>query len=262
MLKRIIASLLCIGAVEAYAADNSTYIDQSGDNATVLIVQDGAGNRVRGLPGSGTSDETPAIMYGDSNQITISQVGSGNTMKFGAQTKLPSELDIAGYSGNIFYYNVKGNSNNAVIDSNGNGKDISKGNSIILTQTGNGNNAEVKMTGTANNLTATTSGGNSNGVISLTAGDRNLQQITVSSGSNNTVNISQTGNNNSVIGTAVGSGNNVNMSQDGFGHTATFDIIGNSNTVKTSQLGIGDVTPLNIVMKGSNNVIVVANGGK
>ena len=262
MLKRIIASLLCIGAVEAYAADNSTYIDQSGDNATVLVVQDGAGNRVRGLPGIGTSDETPAVMYGDGNQITISQVGSGNMMKFGAQTKLPSELDVAGYSGNIFYYSVKGNSNNAIIDSNGNGKDISKGNTVILTQTGNANNADVKVTGTANNLTATTSGGNANSIVSLMAGDRNLQQVSASSGSNNTINISQTGTNHTVTGTAVGSGNNVIMSQDGFGHSATFDIVGNSNTVKTSQLGIGDVTPLNIVMKGSNNVMVVANGGK
>ena len=49
---------LTVMSLSGYAADNSIYIDQAGDNSTITITQDGAGNTVRGLPGVGTSSQT------------------------------------------------------------------------------------------------------------------------------------------------------------------------------------------------------------
>jgi len=261
MKYRIALTALILGAVvNCYAADNSTYIEQTGDSANIIVFQDGAGNRVRGLPGSGTGDDTPAVMYGDQNQITISQVGAGNKMYFGVQTKLPSGLDAAGYAGNIFYYEAKGNNNLAFIDSNGNGKETSQGNTLILRQSGNLNNADVKIKGSANNIIATTSGGNGNAVIAAVDGDKNVQSISLTSGGLNTANITQTGANNTVTGQSVGYGNTIRLVQDGYGHSAVFDVIGTSNNITASQYGIGNTTPLTISIHGNSNSYQVAAG--
>ena len=86
IIKKILTLLLIGFASAAIAADNSIYIDQSGDNATVNVTQDGAGNVVRGIQGIGSSNTTPSTIYGDNNQITINQIGSGNTLSLGVKT--------------------------------------------------------------------------------------------------------------------------------------------------------------------------------
>ena len=45
--------VLALFATTAFAADNSIYIDQSGDNSTIDITQTGAGNVVRVIQGVG-----------------------------------------------------------------------------------------------------------------------------------------------------------------------------------------------------------------
>ena len=72
------------------AVDNSTYIDQSGDYASILVQQDGAGNTVRGV--NGMSRDTPAVLYGDGNYVNIEQKGAGNTLGIGLQTKISSDV--------------------------------------------------------------------------------------------------------------------------------------------------------------------------
>jgi len=70
-------------SVGVFASDNSIYIDQTGDNAVISITQDGTGNIVRGIQGTGTSNTTPAGIYGDGNEVTVNQVGSGNVLNMG-----------------------------------------------------------------------------------------------------------------------------------------------------------------------------------
>ena len=64
-LKILVSVLLAFGIGIAYGADNSIYIDQSGDNSTIAVTQDGAGNVVRGIQGVGTSNTTPSRIVGD-----------------------------------------------------------------------------------------------------------------------------------------------------------------------------------------------------
>ena len=78
--------MLAIISMFSYAADNSIYIDQAGDNAVISVTQDGAGNVVRGIQGTGTSNATPARIQGDGNQVTVTQIGSGNTLSMGVNT--------------------------------------------------------------------------------------------------------------------------------------------------------------------------------
>jgi hypothetical protein len=70
-------------SVNVFGADNSIYIDQSGDNSTIDITQTGSGNVIRGIQGVGTSNSTPAKMYGGSSAIDIQQIGSTNTLNLG-----------------------------------------------------------------------------------------------------------------------------------------------------------------------------------
>ena len=48
--------MLALFTSVAFGADNSIYIDQSGDNSTIDITQTGAGNVVRGIQGAGSSN--------------------------------------------------------------------------------------------------------------------------------------------------------------------------------------------------------------
>ena len=92
--KFAIAISLAFAANVANAADNSIYIDQSGNNATVSVTQDGAGNVVRGIQGVGSSNTTPAKIYGDGNQVSVSQIGSGNTLSLGIVTTVANGVAV------------------------------------------------------------------------------------------------------------------------------------------------------------------------
>ena len=73
-IARVIAGImLALSMTFATAADNSIYIDQAGDNSTIVVTQDGAGNIVRGIQGAGTGNTTPAIVRGDGNQVKLGQ---------------------------------------------------------------------------------------------------------------------------------------------------------------------------------------------
>ena len=64
----------------SFSADNSIYVRQSGNNTTVTMTQDGAGNVVRGIQGAGTDNTTPATITGNANVVIVNQVGTGNTL--------------------------------------------------------------------------------------------------------------------------------------------------------------------------------------
>ena len=101
----------------SFSTDNSIYITQSGNNTTVTMSQDGAGNVVRGIQGVGTSNTTPASIVGNTNTVTVSQIGTGNILDFGVNTAVAS----GGTIGGNYSYSVTGNNAVGKIDSNNNG---------------------------------------------------------------------------------------------------------------------------------------------
>ena len=70
-LFKLAMAVIASVCLTAQAVDNSIYVDQAGDNAAVTITQDGAGNVVRGLPGVGTSNQTPAKIYGEDRKSVV-----------------------------------------------------------------------------------------------------------------------------------------------------------------------------------------------
>ena len=88
-LPRKLFTILMLSAMATlgWAADNSIYIDQAGDGATISMTQDGAGNRVRGIQATGNvGDDKPSIIKGDAIAVNIQQIGSGNVLNMGIDT--------------------------------------------------------------------------------------------------------------------------------------------------------------------------------
>jgi len=261
--KAIAAITLAFSMALATAADNSIYVDQMGDNTTVSVTQDGAGNTVRGIQGTGTGNTTPAKIYGDGNQVTVSQVGTGNTLNFGIVTTVAAGVN----NGNRYSYNVTGNNSTATINSNSDGQGISASNRVTVNQTGNNSNTEINMLGSANQITATTAGGSYNSFVSKINGDTNTQNVSMTGGGNNTATLTQgddaagTSNTKGYIGiTSVGGSNSFTIAQTGGGtngHSATLDFNGSSNTVGITQQGTGADSIVNLKSVGSTNTFTI-----
>ena len=81
-LSRKLLTILVLSAMTTLdmAADNSIYIDQSGDNSTISITQDGSGNKVKGilLNGNAGGITDPAKLRGDAQTINVEQTGANN----------------------------------------------------------------------------------------------------------------------------------------------------------------------------------------
>ena len=84
--KQIFLLGLILLSQASQAADNSIFIDQAGDNATITMLQDGASNRVRAIQGVGTGNTTPSRLRGDALVLSIQQIGSGNILNMGVDT--------------------------------------------------------------------------------------------------------------------------------------------------------------------------------
>jgi hypothetical protein len=152
-IARVITSIMfALSMGVATAADNSIYIDQSGDTSTVSVTQDGAGNVVRGIQGVGTGNTTPAKIYGDGTLVSVSQIGSGSTLNLG----IVSTIAAGAGGGTSVTYSVTGNNATATINSNNAGSGVSASNTIGINQTGNSATATVNVLGTLNQLSVTT----------------------------------------------------------------------------------------------------------
>jgi hypothetical protein len=258
MKQKLATFVMMLGFVmsfNVFASDNSIYIDQSGDNSTIVVTQDGAGNVMRGIQGTGSSNATPANIYGDSNQVTVNQVGSGNILSFGIKTTI-----AAGASGNVFNYSVIGNNATAVINSNNNGLGVSASNSIDIQQTGNTSNANVNVLGSKNIITAVTSGGASNSFVSTINGDENTQTVSMTGGASNSSILTQTGTKGTITLTSVGASNYFNVDQSGGssnGHSTIIDVNGSSNTIGITQSGTSADSIVNLKGVGSGNIFTI-----
>ena len=115
-LSAILVSVAMLISGVALAADDTIYINQTGNSSTINMTQNGASNAVEGIQGTGTGTNTPAIITGNNNTVNVSQIGSSNTLQLGLQTGTANSGQNTGSgSGNNFTYNVTGNNATAII---------------------------------------------------------------------------------------------------------------------------------------------------
>ena len=254
-VKKLVVALMFMSlAIQGWAVDNSIYIDQSGDNATITMTQDGTGNRVRGLDAAGTGNTTPATIYGDNVTVTVEQVGSGNVLKLGIDTGTAS-----GGADSSVNYSITGSNSVASISMKNDGAISSLSNVIDITQVSTtGATVSVLMTGTSNTLTSTQTGGSYAALTANISGTNNTATVNQSGGANNSANITQSGDYATASVTTVGASNSVTISQSGgtTGQTATISLTGSSNTASITQQGTADHTT-NITGVGSGNSFTI-----
>lgn len=251
--------MLALFTSVAFGADNSIYIDQSGDNSTIDITQTGAGNVVRGIQGVGTGNTTRAKIYGNANAIDIQQIGSTNVLNLGVSS---STATGRAYGIDLTYY-VTGNSATATINSNNAGTGTSGSNMINVQQTGNSAGLNLNVLGSKNDFTAVTSGGASNSITATINADETVTDISMTGGGSNTFTGTLSSNKGHVDITTVGASNGITLSQTGTagtnGHSFTLDLTGSSNTFNVTQGGTIDTT-VNLLSAGSGNTWNITTG--
>ena len=246
-LSTIMAALILSTSV--MAVDNSIYIDQAGDGATINVTQDGASNRVRGIQGVGTGNTTPAKINGDNIQVDISQVGANNTLNLGVDTTTAN-----GSTPTSINYSVTGGNNTGTINLNNDGLGTNASTAIDITQTGGTNTTNVNILGSNNTLTAVQSGGSAQ-LISTVNATETTQTVNTSGGTDNRVTTNLTGDKGTVVVDMIGTSNHATITQSGggtAGHNTTLDVNGSNNTYTVNQSGTIDTT-VNIKTIGSGN---------
>lgn len=249
LTKIALATMALVMSIGVGAVDNSIYIDQAGDNATINISQDGAGNRVRGIQGTGTGNTTPAVINGDGMQIDITQVGAGNVLNMGIQS-----TTAAAASPTSVNYSVTGGNNTGTINLNANGQGTNASTTLDITQTGGNNTTNINVLGSKNTLTAVQSGGSAT-LNSTVDASETTQTINTSGGTGNSVTTNLTGDKGTVVVDFVGASNTASITQAGGGtngHYTKLDVDGSNNTYSVNQSGTIDTT-VNIKTVGSGN---------
>jgi hypothetical protein len=255
--RKLLTILMLSGmATLGHAADNSIYIDQSGDFANVTINQDGAGNQVRGLQSSGGDDKTvAAVIRGNSVMVNIDQTGSTNKLDLGINAIVSGTKSVDLTYSTINSGNITGSNNTAIFQLGTSTATLS--NSIVsVVQVNGGNYAEVRMTGNDNQLAALQSGGGAS-LTSLVNASGTRQTITTSGGTGNEISTTLNGNNGVVDIKVEGATNIVSVAQDGAGgstgHQAVMDINGTGNTVTLSQTGTANANVFNLKLGSSSS---------
>jgi hypothetical protein len=244
--KKIIAIILIGFSTYSWGADNSIYIDQSGDNAVIAMTQEGASNAVRGV--GAASNNVASKLYGDGLAVTVQQIGSGNTLNLGAQTGTSG-----GVSSSISYI-ATGNNNLATISMNSAGTKTSLANLIDIAQSGDNTVTTVSMLGNSNYLKSIQSG-NSNKIIGTIDADNTVVNVNQTGGTGNETTLQLTGDKGQVDVVSIGTGNITSITQSGGGvngNYAKVDLNGSSNQVSISQSGSIDMTT-NIKGVGNSN---------
>ena len=110
----LIFVLSCILAVSTQADGNEIYINQSGANVEVTIVQDGQNNRIS----TKSTAESPATLYGKNQTITFTQTGDNNKIGlykhyYGSDNQTSSTMTaVQTGDGNTMYLDNHGDNNN------------------------------------------------------------------------------------------------------------------------------------------------------
>ena len=206
--RKLLAILVVSGMVSSGAWANDVYVEQIGDNAIVSITQTGAGNMVNGNVGGTGNVDDAALIRGDLNDVTISQIGSGNILSLILNNE-------ANGTGSTVVVSADGSSNTQSIAC-GTALSSSCNASIIRSEiTGNNNNtvqtlsggvvqSKIAINGNYNNVTHTASGvGQHSGEITVsgsgTSGAANAVTLTQSGAMTKNAVITSNGSNNNVI---------------------------------------------------------------
>lgn len=256
-LSRKVLTILVLSAMTTlgHAADNSIYIDQSGDYANVTINQDGAGNQVKGLTAavSTNSSTDPALIRGDGVNVNINQTGSNNKLGLGIDATMGTSKSVDLTYSTVNSGNISGSNNLATFQL---GTSSARASDTIVNVTQlNGNNVvNVSMSGSDNQLTATQSGGSAT-LISSVAASGTRQDIVTSGGTANSVTTNLTGDNGNVYVRANGATNTFDISQSGAGgstgHQAWMDVNGTGNSVTLAQSGTANANVFNLKVGSS-----------
>ncbi len=247
---KFLISLIVTVSFPLYASDNTIYIDQAGDNATITILQDGAGNRVRSIQGVGTGNTNPAKLNGDAINVDIQQIGSGNILNMGVVTTTANGSSPT----DITYVNT-GNNATATLNLNNDGLGTNASTSLNVSQTGDGSILNLNILGSDNTMTAVTSGGNNNKLIGTINANNTTTTISQTGGGGNETTLNMTGDKGTINITTVGATNITNITQSGggaLGHAVVMNYTGSSNNTTINQSGTIDTT-VNILSVGSGN---------
>lgn len=243
-----------------YAADNSIYIDQSGDNSTITMTQDGSGNKINGILLNGSAGATidPAKLIGNNQTVLIEQTGATNTLALGVNST------VVGGVGVNLTYKVDAGGNVGYININNNGIGTASNNAVSIIQSGGSATTTLNMTGTGNQLTVGQSGGANNKFIGTINADSTIASISQTLGGGNETTLNMTGNKGQVTVTTQGATNITNITQSAFGSAgaqAIVNINGSGNTTDITQTDGFDHYASVTVTGSSNNIDVIQNGG-
>lgn len=256
-LNQIMTVVSLLFASTTFAADNSIYIDQAGDNSTITMTQDGSSNRIRGIQGVGTGNTTPSKIKGDNVTLTVEQIGSGNILNLGVVTATAS-----GGVDTSVVYRVNGNNSTGTINMNNAEQGTANSNTINIDQDGNSSVANINMLGSNNVLNAVTAGGAGNQLLATINADQVNVNVNKTGGGANVTTLNLTGNKGTVDLTVLGASNTTNVTQSGggaLGHSATININGSSNSTTITQTGTID-TAVNMAVAGSGNTYNITTG--
>jgi hypothetical protein len=245
-LSRKVLTILVLSAMTTLgqAADNSIYIDQSGDNSTITMTQDGAGNKVKGILLNNTAggNTDPAKLVGNAQTINIEQTGANNVLALGINSTQGGSVANFSNIGAYLNYQVTGGGNVGYININNNGIGTAIGNVVSIIQDGNAT-ATLNMTGTSNQLTVNTAGGNGNIFTGTINADDTVAFVDQTGGGGNDTTIDMSGNKGQVSITSVGATNNTTVNQSAGGATGAqviIDITGSGNLTTVNQSGMYD----------------------
>lgn len=210
-LSRKVLATLIMAAMPGLGLANDVYMEQIGDNSNISITQTGAGNLINGNVGGSGNNDDAAIIRGDLNDVTISQIGASNTVSL------------------IINNETSGTGSTVVISALGSGNNQTIGCGTALSSTCNASVIRSEIVGNNNNTVQTLSGGVVQSKININGSYNNVThtasgvglhngEITVSgsgtSGAPTGITLTQSGvsNKNAVI-TSNGSSNTINITQ-------------------------------------------------
>jgi Curlin associated repeat len=189
-MKKIITIIMMLASFNIFA--NEVYIEQVGNNSTVTITQDGAGNKI------GTNI-TPFYIGSGSNTVTIDQIGSTNTLT-GVINGSATDLTLSTTGSNNIQEVNCGSTATASCSSSTITQTIVGDDNTITQNLGTGANhsSNINVTGDFNAVTHTSTMTGASTVDITVIGNTNTIGVTQSGLLPKTVSVTSTGNNNTV----------------------------------------------------------------
>lgn len=254
--------VLALFVQNAWASDNSVYMDQAGDNSSITITQDGAGNRVRGilLNGNEGHNNDYSVLEGNHQTILIHQVGQNNILSMGLKTSVGAN----GQGINLTYIVTHGN-NTGYINSNNAGAASSQGNTVTINQSGGSALTNLNLLGADNTLSVTSAGGANNEFRATINADQTTTTINQTGGGGNETTLNLTGDRAQININTLGANNITNLTQSASNITGAeviIDIAGSGNNTTITQSSLFDhYAKLDLKAGSNDNTITINQSG-